>query len=96
MAMIDPRVLRMEAQKRDQLALMLEGEGYIKGLRKIEGIDGQEKTMILWDRSYPEITLAGREYMNSNAALKKAVEEIKNTAIAIAAQTVSNVILSQM
>ena len=95
-ALVDPRVLRTTAEKRDNIALMLESEGYIAGLRKIEGIDGQEKTIILWEHSMPNITIKGLEYMDSNDALKKAVQEMKDAAISLAAQTVSNIILTKM
>lgn len=96
MALIDPRTLKTTAEKRDHIAIMLEKEGYITGLRKIDGVDGQEKPVILWEYSMPEITMKGLEYMDNDDTLKKAMQEIKDAAISFASQTISNIIIAKL
>ena len=96
MALVDPRVLKTTQEKRDQIALKLEKDKYIEGLRIIDGIDGQREPVIMWEHSNPKITIKGLEYIDGNDSMKNAVKEIKDIAISIAAQAVTNVIMTKM
>lgn len=89
---VDERVIGCDPEKRDRLALKLRKEGFIDGLRVIDGVDGMQRPIILWDKSSPEVTFKGLEYMDSNETFKKVAAEMKDTAVQIAAGIVGNVI----
>lgn len=90
-ALVDAKVLHTTEAKRDGLAIKLQKAGYIEGLITTEDIDNAPDA-VLWGMSKPSVTLAGLEYMQENSAVRKAVDELKQTGIQIAAQTVAAVI----
>lgn len=70
-ACIAEEALDMTEQQRDDAALLLYQNGYIDGLRIIDGIDGQCKHHIMWSFSSPSITMEGYKFMDESQPLKK-------------------------
>lgn len=91
-ALVDEKVIKAPEAKRDALAIKLQKSGLIEGLFIVDDIDGQPRPVVMWQYSSPAVTLSGLEYIDSNSALKKAIKEIKDAGIAVAAQTIANVI----
>ena len=90
-ALVDEKVLRTTAAKRDNLAIKLQKAGYVDGLITTEDIDNAPLE-VLWNLSKPEVTLSGLEYLQENKAVKKAGQEIKNAGISFASQTIASIV----
>lgn len=90
-ALVDEKVVRAPAEKRDTLAVELQKSGYVDGLFIIDDINNAPTT-VMWQYSHPKVTLSGLEYMKENSALQKALKEIRDDAISFATQTVGVVI----
>lgn len=88
--LVDEKVLKTTAKKRDSLAIKLQKKKYIDGLFIIDDIDNMSEPCVLWSSSKPTVTLDGLEYIATNAPLQKAMREIKDVGISLAAQVVSN------
>ena len=93
-ALVDEQSIKAPHEKRDALAIKLQKAGYIDGLFVVDEVDNQPRPVVMWEYSHPVVTLAGLEYIETNAPLRKALQEIKSGAVAVAAQTVANVITS--
>lgn len=91
-ALVDEKVLKTTSTRRDLLAVKLQKANYIEGLLVIDGIDNQASPVVMWNQSKPEITLAGLEWMETNAPLRKAITELKDAGTSIAAKIVSNML----
>ncbi len=91
-SLVDERVLKATAEDRDRIALQLRDAGYITGLKTLEGIDNMDRTVILWNKSHPEVTLEGLTYMQENKPFREALKELKDFSVAVAAQTLANLI----
>lgn len=91
-ALVDEKVVKAPAAKRDVLAIKLQKEGLVDGLFVVDDIDNQPFPVVMWEYSHPTVTLAGLEYIDTNSALKKALQEMKEAGISFAAQAVANVI----
>lgn len=96
LALVDEKAVKVDAKTRDLLAVKLLKAGYIEGLNVVDDIDNQTAPYVAWSHSRPSVTLAGLEYMQENSAFRKAAEEIKQDALAVASQVVSNVIISKL
>lgn len=94
-AFVDEKILKVPPEERDRVALEAIEEGYIKGLRIIDGIDGQEVPYIAWEYSKPSLTMKGHDFLDNNSTAKKVLKELKDTAVSFAAQTVSAIISSK-
>lgn len=94
--LVDEKVLKTTAKKRDSLAIKLQKKNYIDGLLTTEDIDNMPEPCVLWAYSHPTITLDGLEYIATNAPLQKAMREIKEAGISLAAQIVSDAISSMI
>lgn len=92
LALVSDRVLGMPEKERDEVALLLQKNGYIEGLEIIDGIDGQRVPFIYWPGSFPSITLKGYEYIEESKPLKNAFKALREAALPVAAQIVANVI----
>lgn len=86
-ALVDEKVIKAPTAKRDALAMKLQAEGYVKGLFVVDDIDNAP-TAVMWQYSRPEVTLAGLAYISENSALQKALKEMRDDAISLAAQSV--------
>lgn len=95
LALVSERALGLTEKQRDKAALLLYKNGYIEGLRVIDGIDGQRVPVICWEFSHPAITLQGLEYIEESKPLKKAFAALRDMDVEVAAQVTSNTI-SQM
>lgn len=95
-ALVSQEVLKVDEQTRDILAVKLQKAGYVEGLMVVDDIDNQSVPYIFWNNSKPSVTLAGIEYMQENAAFRKAAAEVKQDALAVASTVLSNVIISQL
>ena len=93
-ALVDERVLKMTTKERDKYAYRLFKENLIEGLYIIDDIDNQTEPLIIWERSKPRITIKGLEFMQNNDSIRKAVQELKNEGLTIAATLLSNTIQS--
>lgn len=91
-ALVDEKVMKAPAAKRDSLDIKLQKEGLIDGLFVVDDIDNHPFPVVMWEYSHPTVTLAGLEYIETNSALKKALQELKEAGISVAAQAVANVI----
>lgn len=89
-ACIAEEALDMTEQQRDDAALLLYQNGYIDGLRIIDGIDGQRKPHIMWSFSSPSITMEGYKFMDESQPLKKAFKALREASISAAAQIIAN------
>ena len=89
---VSEQVLKTTARRRDKMAMKLKNAGYITGIVKLYGIDNLEEDIIMWDESKPEVTIKGMEYIQNSEPLRKAINEIKETGIAVASQVVANMI----
>ena len=92
-ALVDERVLNTAESKRDILAVKLQKAGYIEGLFVVDDVDNQAVPHVIWERSKPCVTISGLEWMESSAPLKKAIQEVKGTAVELAAKVVSNTLM---
>lgn len=88
-ALVDEKVIKAPAAKRDSLAIKLQKEGLIAGLFVLDDIDNQPYPAVMWEYSHPEITLAGLEYIQTNSALKSALRELKDIGVTVAAQAIA-------
>lgn len=88
--LISEEALCLTAEQRDKAALLLQKNGYIEGLRIIDGIDGQRIPYIYWPGSSPSITLQGLEYMEESKPLNKAFKALWGIGIETAAQVIAN------
>ena len=93
-ALIDERVLKTTAVHRDNLVLKLRASGYVDGLCVIDGIDNNDKPVIIWGNSKPTVTLSGMEYLQTCQPLRKAIDELKAAGLSIAGQVVANKIFN--
>ena len=84
-ALIDEKVLKTTAVNRDLLAVKLQKAGYIEGLVIIDDY-------VAWEKSKPAVTLEGLTWMQENKPLRKAINELKDDGISVAAKAVSNYI----
>ena len=91
-ALVDEKVLRTTAVKRDILAVKLQKAGHIEGLVIIDDVDNQKVPFVAWNVSKPYITLEGLTWMETNEPLRKAVKEVKESGISFAAAMVNNII----
>lgn len=91
-ALVDEQAIKAPNEKRDALAIKLQKAGYLEGLFIVDDVDSQPHPVVLWEYSRPAVTLAGLEYTETNAPLRKALQEIKSGAVAAAAQTVAKVL----
>lgn len=92
MALVNEKVLKTTDKQRDVLAVKLQKAGYIEGLYHIKDVDNLTVPFIIWEKSKPYVTIEGMEWMQTNEALRKAIEELKKVSISIAVETVSNMI----
>ena len=88
--MVSPEVLGESKQKIDILASQLQYDGYVSGLCIIDGIDNQEYPVVSWGHSKPMLTIKGREFIEENKPLNKAIKELKDMAISVAGQAITN------
>ena len=88
-ALVDEKVMKAPAAKRDSLAIKLQKEGLIDGLFVVDDIDNQPLPVVMWEYSHPSITLAGLEYIDTNSALKKARRELRDIGAAVAGQAIA-------
>ena len=88
-ALVDEKVMKAPAAKRDSLAIKLQKEGLIDGLFVVDDIDNQPLPVVMWEYSHPSITLAGLEYIDTNSALKKALRELRDIGAAVAGQAIA-------
>ncbi len=89
-ACVTEEALCMTERQRDDAALLLYNNGYIDGLRIIDGIDGQRRPYIMWSFSNPTITLKGYEFIDESQPLKKAFKALREVSIAAATQLIAN------
>lgn len=87
-AFVDERVLKAPPAARDRAAIKAVKAGYLDGLHIIENVDGQRAPHIAWERSNPYVTIAGLEYLSTNAAARQIIQELKDAAVSLAAQAV--------
>ena len=90
MALVSESALGMPEAERDKAARRLYENGYIDGLKVIDGIDGQRVPFIYWPGSKPSVTLKGLEYMEECKPLKKAFKALRDMGTQIAAQVIAN------
>lgn len=90
LALVSEEALGIPEERRDDAAMLLYKNGYIEGLRIVEGIDGQRMPHIFWDMSSPNITLKGYEFIDENQPLKKAFKALSKLDIPTAMQVLSN------
>lgn len=90
MALVSEAALGMPEAERDKAARRLYENGYIDGLKVIDGIDGQRVPFIYWPGSKPSVTLKGLEYMEECKPLKKAFKALRDMGTQIAAQVIAN------
>ena len=90
MALVSEAALGMPEAERDKAARRLYENGYIDGLKVIDGIDGQRVPFIYWPGSKPSVTLKGLEYMEECKPLKKAFKALRAMGTQIAAQVIAN------
>ena len=95
-SLIDPAVLNTDEKTRDRIAVLLQDEGYIKGLLVIDGIDNMQESIIRWGESKPSITLKGYEYIATNDALRSTLKELKKASLGIAATLVNNAVCNMI
>ena len=88
-ALVDEKVIKAPAAKRDSLAIKLQKEGLIEGLFVVGDIDNQSYPAVMWEYSHPSITIAGLEYIDTNSALNKAFRELRDIGAAVAGQAVA-------
>lgn len=91
-ACVSEEALDMTERQRDDAALLLYQNGYIDGLRIIDGIDGQRKPHIKWSFSSPKITLEGYKFIDESQPLKKALRALREVNVSAAAQIIANTI----
>ena len=84
-AFVDERVLKAPPAARDRAAIKAIKAGYLDGLHVTDGA-------ILWERSTPYVTIAGLEYLSTNAAARQIIQELKDAAVSFAAQAVETAI----
>ncbi len=89
-ACVTEEALCMTERQRDDAALLLYNNGYIDGLRIIDGIDGQRRPYIMWSFSNPTITLKGYEFIDESQPLKKAFKALREVSLAAATQLIAN------
>ena len=77
LALLSPDAMKATEIERDNILLKMQEEGLITGLAVIKGIDGQQRTFIMWQSSMPRVTLKGLEYMEENSMMKKAKNLLK-------------------
>ena len=90
MALVSEAALGMPEAERDKAARRLYENGYIDGLKVIDGIDGQRVPFIYWPGSKPSVTLKGLEYMEECKPLKMAFKALRDMGTQIAAQVIAN------
>ena len=90
MALVSEAALGMPEAERDKAARRLYENGYIDGLKVIDGIDGQRVPFIYWPGSKPSVTLKGLEYMEECKPLKKAFKALRDMGTQISAQVIAN------
>lgn len=95
-ALVDEKNMKAPAAKRDNLAIKLQKAGLIEGLFIVDDIDNQTVPAVMWEYSRPAVTLAGLEYIETNAPLRKALQEIKDAGISLAAQTIANTLTNMI
>ena len=91
-ALIDEKVLKTTDVNRDSLAVKLQKAGYIEGLVIIDDVGNQKVPYVAWEKSKPAVTLEGLTWMQENKPLRKAINELKDDGISVAAKAVSNYI----
>lgn len=91
-ALVSEAVLQTTTSYRDALAIKLQKAGLIDGLYVVDDVDTLPKPVVMWERSEPSVTLAGLEYIATNVPLRKAMQEIENAAVSLAAQAAANTI----
>lgn len=79
LVLLSPDALKATEIERDNLMLKMQEKGLIAGLVVIEGIDGQQRPSIMWERSMPRVTMKGLEYMEENSMMKKAKSLLKGS-----------------
>lgn len=95
-ALIDEKIIKAPAEKRDGIAIKMQKAGLIEGLFVVDDIDNQPYPVVMWEYSNPTVTIAGMEYISNNSTLKKVLQELKDSAISLAAQTIANTITNMI
>ena len=95
-ALVDEKNMKAPAAKRDNLAIKLQKAGLIEGLFIVNDVGNQTVPAVMWEYSHPAVTLAGLEYIETNAPLRKALQELKDTGVSLAAQTIANTLANMM
>lgn len=67
--------LNVSYNRWEQLLILMQDEGYIKGIVVSKNID--EKYRHIVEPIFPEITIKGLEYISSNSFMAKAKEALK-------------------
>jgi len=95
-ALVDEKNMKAPAAKRDNLAIKLQKAGLIEGLFVVDDIDNQTVPVVMWEYSHPAVTLAGLEYIETNAPLRKALQELKDAGVSLAAQAIANTLTNMV
>lgn len=75
---ISAKMLDISYNKWEQLLIMMQDEGYIKGLKIDKSLENTFRHII--EQIQPEITIKGLEYLAENNMMKKAREVAKEVA----------------
>ena len=62
--------LRTNDNARDMAVMDLLQRNYITGIHVLKNLDGMRNPVILWSASYPSLTPAGRDYLESSREMK--------------------------
>lgn len=74
---ISPKSLKVSFEKWEQLLILMQEEGYIKGL--VIARDLEQKYKHICEPVNPQITVCGLEYLAENSFMSKAKEMLKLT-----------------
>lgn len=67
--------LKINANRWEQLLIMLQDDGYIKGLICMQSVSDDKRHIV--EPIKPQITLKGLEYLANNSFMKKASDALK-------------------
>lgn len=94
--LVDEKIMKAPAVKRDNLAIKLQKAGLVEGLFIVDDIDNQPYPAVMWEYSNPSITLKGLEYIQTNSPVRKALQEMKDAGISLASQAIANTLTNMI